>query len=213
MADKTAAWARGKGPAHGQDPPKATKPKAAKGGRMTLEESMVRYPERYPNTERMTEAEINESRLGPRVETEAREHLHKTESKSTKRARRAKAKAKRTADLQQGATPCGLEVPDSGGSMADETELSTGILISIFFSLTAMSRLTLVVATLLLWHFTGWLCCGLPRLLRWCLHLLLLDCDVSADVGGGDTVPLAFHWLVVLWAPAAAALVSASRLM
>jgi hypothetical protein len=82
-----------------------------------MEESMATYPERYPNTKRMTEAEINESRRGSRVETEAREHLHKTESKSTKRARRAKAK--RTADVQQGAIPGGLEVPDSGGSMAD----------------------------------------------------------------------------------------------
>jgi hypothetical protein len=94
---------------------------------MTLEESMVMYPERYPNTERMTEAEIIENRLGYRVRTEAREHLHKTESKSTKRARRAKAKAKRTADVQQGAIPCRVEVPDSGGSMADEPELSTGM--------------------------------------------------------------------------------------
>jgi hypothetical protein len=32
-----------------------------------------------------------------------------------------------TADVQQGAIPCGLEVPDSGGSMADEPELSTSM--------------------------------------------------------------------------------------
>jgi hypothetical protein len=126
-ADKTAEWADWKGPAHGQAPPKATK-----GGRMTLIESMARFPERYPNTERLTEAEMkvprNQSLPWPIVETEAREHLHRTESKSTKRARKAKAKAKRTADAQQGAIPCGIgEVPDLGGSMADKPKLSTGM--------------------------------------------------------------------------------------
>jgi hypothetical protein len=126
-ADKTTEWADWKGPAHGQAPLKATK-----GGRMTLIKSMAKFPERYPNTERLTEAEMkvpwNQSLPCPIVKTEAREHLHRTESKSTKRARKAKAKAKRTADAQQGAIPCRTgEVPDLGGSMADKPKLSTGM--------------------------------------------------------------------------------------
>jgi hypothetical protein len=132
MADETAEWADGKGPAHGQAPPEATK-----GGRMALIDSMANdpmylFPERYPNTQKLTEAEMkvpmNQNRPGPILETEAREHLHRTESKRTKRARRAKARAKRTSDAPQGAIPCGLgEVPDLCGSMADEPVLCSSM--------------------------------------------------------------------------------------
>jgi hypothetical protein len=56
-------------------------------------------------SEGMTEAEAIEKQREDRVKKEARKHRQKTESKSIKRARKAKAKAGRTTDAQQGAIP------------------------------------------------------------------------------------------------------------
>jgi hypothetical protein len=86
------------------------------------------FPERYPNTQKLTEAEkqvpMNQNLPGTILESEAREHLHRAEPKRTKMARRAKARAKRASDAPQGAIPCGVgEVPDLFGSMSDEPDL------------------------------------------------------------------------------------------
>jgi hypothetical protein len=92
-------------------------------------EPMYLYPERYPNTQKLTEAEMkvqmNQSLPWPIIlKTEAREQPHRAEPKRAKRARRARARARIAADAPQGAIPSEAAHTSAElfGSMADETE-------------------------------------------------------------------------------------------
>ena len=73
-------------PVHGREPPAATKPKAARKEWMTMKESIAAFPERYPNTEWMSEAEMAQNRRDDKARMETREQIQKLKSEGMSEA-------------------------------------------------------------------------------------------------------------------------------